>query len=129
MLLSTSVLHVASAGDVGRVRLLLKTGADVNSVDSDGCTALMGASFGCHVKCVRLLLEAGASVDSANSDGRTTLMMASDIGDAGCVRLMLPAGADANHVNADFISIMRRRRAPHRRAMCPSPPKTRLIAP
>lgn len=48
-----------SHGRVAMVKLLLSCGADVNSQDREGSTALMCASEHGHTHIVRLLLETG----------------------------------------------------------------------
>ena len=88
-------LHAASyAGDVGKLRLALQAGVDVNSKDAgSGNTALMAACAGGHEAVTRLLLEAKAAVDLQSPNGWTALMVASQSGHEGTVRVLLEAGA------------------------------------
>lgn len=53
------------------VRLLLEQGANIESKDSDGCTALPHAAKMGHQDMVRLLLEQGANIESKDIDGST----------------------------------------------------------
>ena len=64
--------HAAiSAGDVGKLRLALQAGVDVDSKHAgSGVTALMTACVGGHEAATRVLLEAGAAVDSQTTDGQ-----------------------------------------------------------
>jgi len=50
------------------VQLLLKAGANLNSSDNFGWTALMYASHYGHVEVVQLLLNAGANPNAVNND-------------------------------------------------------------
>ena len=54
---STSLIEAASSENPDCVRTLLKSGADVNMLDSRGFTPLIRASDKCHVECVNLLLK------------------------------------------------------------------------
>ncbi|XP_035219251.1 KN motif and ankyrin repeat domain-containing protein 2-like isoform X1 [Stegodyphus dumicola] len=53
----TPLMHAASWGSHGMVRLLLDAGADPNFQDKDGSTALMYAAAHGHIVCARMLLE------------------------------------------------------------------------
>ena len=58
-----SQIHNGNHGDVGK---LLHGGADANTTDEDGTTALMHAVIESDVSMVKLLVDAGASVNAAN---------------------------------------------------------------
>src|SRR5258708_33933372 len=63
MLSPSELLHrSAMRGDTGAIEMLLKLGADVNSADQNGKTALQDAGLKGHVDTARLLLsrEAGS---------------------------------------------------------------------
>jgi ankyrin repeat protein len=79
----------ASAGHVGIVQLLLERGADVNSLNGTGGTALHLAAMGDHQEVVSLLLSSGADVYRRNALGDTALMCASVRGHVAMVRLLL----------------------------------------
>jgi uncharacterized protein len=60
--------------------ILLKKGADVNTKDSTGYTALIYASGKDNVDIVKKLLAKGANVNAKTYDGRTALMIAKEQG-------------------------------------------------
>ena len=74
---TVKALHDASsAGNVGKMRLALQAGVDVDSnVVGSGTTAPMIACVGGHEAAARVLLEAGAVVDSKVHGGGTALMV------------------------------------------------------
>jgi ankyrin repeat protein len=56
--------------------ILLENGADVNTPDKDGYTALMWASRYCHESTVRLLLDHGADKELKNEHGESAIDLA-----------------------------------------------------
>ena len=70
------------------VRVLLEAGADKDSKNNDGNTALMYASMFDHQSCVRALLEAGADKEAKDKDGKTALMLASEKGHEAVVTVL-----------------------------------------
>lgn len=79
------------------VTALLKAGADVNSRDEYGATALSRASYRGNKDLVQLLLaQPGIKLDQPNVDGQTALMLAAENGHAEIVDLLLKAGADVS---------------------------------
>lgn len=77
------------------IRELILAGADVNSLDEDGRTALMHVS-GCDTKATLVLLEHGADVNMADRMGRTALMEAAWWSNEETVRALLDADANVN---------------------------------
>jgi ankyrin repeat protein len=55
------------------VKLLLKLGADVNAVDSNGETAMHGAAYRNHPKVVQFLADRGARIEVWNRPNKTGL--------------------------------------------------------
>ena len=88
-------------GELERVKELIGQGADPNSIDQDGRTALMFASFNGHTETVRLLLDEGAEVGTRDAMGRTALLYASTGPFAETVKLLLDHHADPNIVDHD----------------------------
>ena len=73
------------------VRSLIKSGADVHSVDKKGRTPLSDANY--DERTIALLIEAGADVDHVDNDGKTPLHHCfSHVS----TELLLDAGADIN---------------------------------
>jgi len=100
--MSWSDLHfAASAGDVERVRELLKKGVDPNAKNEYGDTPLHLAAFWGHVDVVKLLLEHGADPNTQDKAGRTPLHVAASMGHVDVVRLLLEHGADPSIRNRD----------------------------
>jgi hypothetical protein len=95
--MSWSDLHfAASAGDVERVRELLKKGVDPNAKNEYGWTPLHVAALKGRVDVVKLLLERGADPNAKNGDGKTPLHVAAIRGSVDVARLLLEHGADPN---------------------------------
>jgi ankyrin repeat protein len=68
------ILHAARNGDTEVVRLLLDHGADANTVNDRGHTALYCAGGHGHLETLKLLLERGADCDARfTADGKTLL--------------------------------------------------------
>ena len=86
----------AQAGDMKLLRALVVKGADVNSGDDLGETALHRASGYGHADAVELLLEQGASVKKKGACGRLALHRAAESASASSVALLLAAGAKAH---------------------------------
>jgi ankyrin repeat protein len=97
--LSAALRDAAARGEIQTVRAELQKGADVNTSDQLGRTALMLASFDGHTEIVRLLLSKGAQVDIRDSSGRTALMYASSGPFSETVQLLLDWKADPNLVD------------------------------
>jgi ankyrin repeat protein len=98
----TRLMSLARKGDLPRVTLLLKVGADVNAADTDGLTSLLLASERGHASVVRALLGKGANIDAEDARGRTALHHASRGGHVDVVRLLLSTGKfDVNAADED----------------------------
>jgi hypothetical protein len=94
----------AAAGDAGRVKALLEKGALINSVDKEGVSALMEASFWGKKAVVELLLEKGADVNAKNKQGETALTYASKARYTPIMRLLIGKGAEVNAETSKIIS-------------------------
>jgi ankyrin repeat protein len=89
---SNDLLVAIRNGDHTQVRKLLGAGADVNTVDKDGTTALMHSVLESDVKMMKLLIDNGADVNAQNALGSTALMYAAT--NLAKTRILLDAGAD-----------------------------------
>lgn len=78
------------------VQLLLDNKVNVNSLSSDGRTALQAALEGGNIVVVKLLLDNGADVHARLSNGRTPWIAAVEGGSIGIVKLLLDSGADGH---------------------------------
>jgi ankyrin repeat protein len=67
--MSEVLLQAVEAGDLERVQALLRGGADCNSRNADGATALMLAAHAGRHDMVRALIDAGADVNATDDRG------------------------------------------------------------
>jgi uncharacterized protein len=68
-------LLAAKRGDGPRLRMLLKAGAGVNTVDAEGAPAIAWAAFSGEVEAIIALLSAGADVRNENSPAHKALLI------------------------------------------------------
>lgn len=92
--LESVLLDAASSGQTDFVKSLLDSGANIESKNKLGATALIMASIKGHTDVVKLLLDRGAAVNVKTTTGITPLMAAATADDAEAVKLLLEKGAD-----------------------------------
>ena len=98
----TPVADAAQRRDLDAVRRLLRQGADVNTAQGDGMTALHWAVQHGEVEIGKTIIYAGGNVHAGTRIGRyTPLHMAARSADAGFVTLLLEANADPNAVTTN----------------------------
>src|SRR5437667_425982 len=88
---SPDLLVATRNGDHAQVRKLIETGAEVNTVDNDGTTALMHSVIESDVKMMKVLIDNGANVNMKNSLHSTALMYAAT--NLAKTRVLLDAGS------------------------------------
>ncbi|XP_023289879.1 protein fem-1 homolog CG6966 [Orussus abietinus] len=86
----------AAAGHIALVKLLVKSGAKVNSTTKTKSTPLRAACFDGHVAIVKFLVEHGADIEVANRHGHTCLMIACYRGHVTIAKFLLSLKADTN---------------------------------
>jgi ankyrin repeat protein len=90
----TDLLTTIRGGDMDALKHALQAGADANTADARGNTALHYAALYSSPEAMALLIQAGARVNAANQAGAPPLLTA--IGDLAKVRLLVEKGADVN---------------------------------
>ena len=88
-------LHAAAkSGETGRIKLLIRHGANVEARMPDGWTPLHAAARRGRSASVEALLEAGAKPNVTDNAGFTPLHLAAITGDAASIIALVEAGAD-----------------------------------
>jgi uncharacterized protein len=95
----TALTHAAANGHLDTVKLLLRYGADIDTVDKKGRTPLFAAGLHQRVNVVAPLVEAGADVNAVDSDGNGVLMASVKHNNTALVQLLLSSGADISMQN------------------------------
>jgi uncharacterized protein len=99
---ATSVVDAAMQGNHDAVRALLKEGADVNTAQGDGMTALHWAVQKSDFDLTKTLLYAGANVKATTRiGGYSPLLIASRMGNAPMIDTLIAGGADPNAATAN----------------------------
>ncbi len=93
--------ETVKSGDYAEVKRLIDAGADVNTQEKEGWTALMLASEYGRTEVARLLIDAGAYVNAQTNEGFTALIYASEKGFPEVARLLVEVEADVNVQNDD----------------------------
>ena len=96
------VADAAMRGDVDTVRVLLRSGADVNEAQGDGMTALHWAARNDDVELAEVLIYAGGDLDAGTRIGRyTPLHVAAREGNSRVVEALLEAGSSPEAVTTN----------------------------
>jgi len=96
-----NVVDLVRSGDRKAALELIRQGANVNTPQADGGTALHWAVHNVDEELVSLLLSREANANASNIYGASPLSEAVQLGNANLVRMLLEAGADAEAANAD----------------------------
>jgi ankyrin repeat protein len=98
---AASLIEIVRSGNEASALAALKDGADANSTESNGTTALHWAVHNGNVELVGKLIKAGAKVNAMNNYGATPMSEAAELGNPVIVAALLKAGADVESPNAD----------------------------
>uniref|UniRef100_A0A8C6CVF5 Protein phosphatase 1 regulatory subunit n=1 Tax=Moschus moschiferus TaxID=68415 RepID=A0A8C6CVF5_MOSMO len=94
-------LAACSSGDADEVRRLLARGADVDTANVDGLTALHQACIDENLDMVKFLVENGASVNQQDNEGWTPLHAAASCGYLNIAEYFINHGASVGIVNSE----------------------------
>jgi ankyrin repeat protein len=93
--LDDQMINAACMGDTAAVQRFLQQGANIQTQQQNGWTALKCAARWAHPDTVKFLLDKGAGVDGTDTWGKTALNEAvGPAGNAAVVRLLLDSGAN-----------------------------------
>ncbi len=98
---NTPVIASAIAGKDELVIFLLEKGADLQTTNIKGRTALMEASLNSQLKVIRAILKKAGNnnINLQDVDGNSALMLASSGKNAEAIELLIENGADINVLN------------------------------
>lgn len=96
-----NILEAIQNIDIVSLNVLLAEGADINTVDEKGNTALMLASKIGNPRMVKIILAHNPNLNQQNNMGYTALMVASEQGQVHIVEQLLKQGADTSLKNME----------------------------
>lgn len=96
----TPIHHAANLADPAILKLLLKHGADPNTMTSWGTTALMRSTNPDNPENVRLMIGAGARLEQEGKDGSTVVFIAAYFNKPKALQVLLSHGAKPDVPNS-----------------------------
>ena len=102
--LLTAVAIMPGQDAAEAVQVLLEAGANVNTQNKEGVSALMLASAAGHTATVQALLDAGADVKAQNKEGLPAFAIASLAGHTAIVQALLDAGDNIDAQGEDRLA-------------------------
>jgi uncharacterized protein len=90
------LIAAVKSADIDQARTLIGKGANVNTAQADGATALHWAAHRNNLQAADLLIRAGAKVNAVNELGATPLWLSAVNGSGAMIQRLLAAGADPN---------------------------------
>ncbi len=93
-------------GDIKEVWDLLDKGADINTSNSLGETALHLAAFGGHSETAELLLEKRANINAVDKGGNTALLLACYFKQIDVISVLVEKGADVGVTNKNGVTAL-----------------------
>lgn len=97
--LTQELSNAVLAGDVERIKFLIKKGADINARDAQGYAPIQTAARNRRPDLVAALADLGADLDAPDSDGMTPLIHAAMRNHVPTVKMLLSRGADIERAN------------------------------
>jgi len=104
--LEAELFAAAREGKLAEVKQLILDGTQVDAVNPQGRTPLMGAAFFGNHQVVELLLAEGANVAVTDKQGMTALMLAAQSGNPELILLLLANGAEAATATASGMTAL-----------------------
>lgn len=99
-------VRVAEDGNIDLLKAELLSGLSIDSINSEGKTALIASSEKNLKKIVDYLLKKGANVNIKDNSGQSALYIAVINGNKDIVTLLIKANADINVINKDDKSLL-----------------------
>jgi ankyrin repeat protein len=91
---STALWASAVSNHLPVVKLLVRLGANINSISDSGSTAVRSACFMTNIEVVKFLVESGANVKIPNFNGGTCLI--NSVQSIELCKFLISKGADVN---------------------------------
>lgn len=102
-----NIFQMSAKGNLFIVKLLSKTGTDLNAQNSSSLTPLMYASLNGKINVVEELIRSNVEINAKTRSGRTALMFASRNGYKDIANILIKNGANVNITDSyDFSAIV-----------------------